>query len=339
MKQKKQHRTLVLSRGTIAVKSITVLIVGVAGLGIGLTGCSSGLGSSSTTAVPVLLGKGNIHGSVYGGQQPVIGAKIQLYYVGSSGRGSAATALIPTQDQVVYNGSPGTGALTDSSGNFQITGDYTCPTTSQQVYLVASGGTSQGLGVTASIPPLPLMAPLGDCAILAANATTTSLQINEITTVASVYALAPYMTGYANVGAASVNNTGLINAVGNFNNLVNVTTGTAGGALLPTGATVPVTEINTLANIYRLLRQHPALKFRRLHDAGLGHLGHGYDRHGAGVRQESRLLHADRSLLSRFGHRALPACLFFTAWRLDHRQSNTPAAERSARRMVSPSTA
>ncbi len=248
MKQTKQNRTLVLSRRAISVKSISALAVGMAGLGICLTGCGNGLGTSTTSVAPVAAGKGTIQGKIYGGQQPVVGAKIQLYYVGSNGLGSNATPLIPSADQVVYNGSAGTGALTDSSGGFRITGDYTCPTVSQQVYLVATGGTSQGAGGSVN-SAIALMAPLGDCATLALNAATTSVQINEITTVASVYALAPYMTGYANVGAASVNNTGLINAVGNFSNLANIATGNAGGASLPTGATVPVAEINTLANV------------------------------------------------------------------------------------------
>ncbi len=248
MKQSKRNSKLVLSYGAIARKGITAVIGGVAVLGMGLTGCTNGLGSSSSTASPVLSGSGVIEGVVHGGQQPVIGAKLQLYYVGSTGLGSAATPLIPSADQVVYNGSVNTGALTDSNGNFRITGDYTCPTTSQQVYLVATGGTSQGSGGSVN-SAIALMAPLGDCATLVANAATTSVFLDEVTTVAAVYALAPYMTGYANVGATSVNNTGLINAVGNFSNLANLSTGSAGGASLPTGATVPVTEINTLADI------------------------------------------------------------------------------------------
>jgi streptogramin lyase len=94
------------------------------------------------------------------------------------------------------------------------------------------------------------MAPLGDCATLVANASTTFVQINEITTVAAAYVFAPYMTDYAHVGAASVNNTGLINAVGNFNTLASLSSGySPGPGAALSGATVPYTEINTLANI------------------------------------------------------------------------------------------
>jgi len=233
-------------------KNTTALLGGLALMGfvgLGLTGCSNGVGSASTTDAPVLSTHGAIHGNVHGGQQPVIGAKIQLYYVGSSGLGSAATALIPSGDQVVYNSGATagtTGALTDSNGDFNITGDYTCPTPSQQVYLVATGGNS-GSGTNTAIS---LMAPLGDCTTLANNASTTAVQINEVTTVASVYALAPYMTSYSHVGAASVNNTGLINAVGNFSTLASLSTGSSPGPSASlSSATVPSTEIYTLANI------------------------------------------------------------------------------------------
>jgi streptogramin lyase len=223
--------------------------IGMCAIALTLTGCGVGGSSSSATvgAAPLQV-HGGISGNVHGGQQPVTSAKIQLYAVGSSGLASAATPLIPAADQVVYNPAATagtTGALTDSNGNFLITGDYTCPTPSPQVYLVATGGNS-GSGANGAIA---LMAPLGDCAALVQNASLTYVQINELTTIASAYALAPFMSGYANVGAPTVNAPGLINAVANFNALVSLTTGAAGGASLPTGAVVPTTEINTLGNI------------------------------------------------------------------------------------------
>ncbi len=212
-----------------------------------LAGCAGALAGDTTTKVAVPSARA-ITGNVHGGQNPVIGSAIQLYAVGSGSQFPAATPLIATADQVVYNpGAPAgtTGALTDSAGNFNITGDYTCPTPSPQVYIVATGGNS-GSGSNSAIS---LMAPLGDCATLVANAASTALQINEVTTIASVYALAPFMSGYKNAGAVAVNAPGLIQAVANFNNLSNVATGQAGGASLPAGASVPTTEINTLADI------------------------------------------------------------------------------------------
>jgi hypothetical protein len=229
---------------------LATLTVSLAALGLGLAGCGTGLSTSSNANTVSGATRGGITGNVHGGQSPIIGAAIQLYSVGASGLGSTASALIPSSFQTAGN------ASTDSNGSFNITGDYSCTKNAAggtisdgQVYIVATGGTSQGTPGTNLNSGIALMAPLGDCASLVANASTTSLQINELTTVASVYALAQFMTGYANVGAATANNTGLINAVGNVNNLVNVTLGSTGGASLPAGATVPTTQLNTLADI------------------------------------------------------------------------------------------
>jgi streptogramin lyase len=237
MKIVKQKSRVMLSEQRLAVCALSLAA-------IGLAGCSNGLSSASSTGTsPVQLVQGRVTGNVHGGQNPVSAATIQLYAVGSTGLQSAATALI-TSSSVV--GGTGTyPVVTNSSGDFNITGDYTCPTPSPQVYLVATGGNSGG-GTNSAIA---LMAPLGDCATLKLNTATTFVQINELTTVASAYALAPFMSGFANVGAATVNAPGLINAVANFNNLVNLSTGVAGGASLPAGATVPVAEINTLGDV------------------------------------------------------------------------------------------
>jgi len=195
-----------------------------------LTGCGAGLSTSDANVQ--VTGHGVISGNVHGGQQPVVGATIQLYAVGTTGLKSAAAPLI------------GSTVVTNSSGVFSISGLYSC-TGATQVYLTATGGSSGGAANSA----IALMAPLGSCSTLLANAATTFVQINELTTVASAYALAPFMSNYTHIGATGSNPTGLVNAVANFNNLVNLSTGFTGGASLPAGATVPATQLNTLANI------------------------------------------------------------------------------------------
>ena len=87
-----------------------------------------------------------------------------------------------------------------AGGGFSITHDYNCPSATSQVYLVASGGNpclSAGTNNTA----LALMAALGPCGQLNGS---TFVDIDEVTTVASVYALAQFMTagGGANLGAS-----------------------------------------------------------------------------------------------------------------------------------------
>ena len=92
-----------------------------------------------------------LHGQVRGGQQPVSGASIVLYAAGAAGDGAGSTNLLAPN--VV---------TTDTSGNFDITSDYSCPSANTQVYLVASGG-NPGLGSEVDNSALVMMAALGNC--------------------------------------------------------------------------------------------------------------------------------------------------------------------------------
>jgi streptogramin lyase len=212
-------------RGLAASASALALAGLLAGCGGALlnTGGTDGSGGGVTV---------HFQGNVHGGQAPVTGAFLQLYSVGTGGPQSAATPLI----------TPGS-VTSDSNGNFTLTGTYSC-TSATQVYLVAT----QGNPGSVANPNLSMMAALGDCATLKANAATTFIQMNELTTVAAAYALAPFAKDYADIGATGSNPTGLLNAFANANMLVSTTSGAAPGTV-PAGATVPVTELNTLANI------------------------------------------------------------------------------------------
>jgi sugar lactone lactonase YvrE len=205
-----------------------------------LTGCGGMVNDGLSAAQAGMTLKGNVHG----GQQPVIGATIQLYAAQATGYGASSVAV----------GSP---ATTDSSGAFTITPGYTCPASpNDQVYITSVGG-NPGAGANAN---LTLMAALGPCSNLSPS---TFINLNEVTTVASVYALSGFMADYLHVGGSSTNYTGLKNAFATANNLVNTATGVAltvtpayVPANVPTGATsatfqsiVPQAEINTLANI------------------------------------------------------------------------------------------
>jgi hypothetical protein len=179
------------------------------------------------------------HGEAYGGQQPVTGMMLQLYAVGGSGYGSVATGLFsPT-------------ISTDSSGNFSFPTGY-CPSGSPavDVYLVGIGGVPIA-GATGGVqnPNLALMVALGPCNSLTGG---THIRMNELTTVAAVWALAPFMSGnthsYLNVGTSSTNATGLSLAFEAASEVVNTSNGTFPGTL-PTGATLPTTELNTIADI------------------------------------------------------------------------------------------
>jgi trimeric autotransporter adhesin len=180
--------------------------------------------------LPIPAGK---HGLVHGGQQPVSGATIQLYAVGTTGDGSASTPLL----------SPA--PLTDANGAFNISGTYHCPSSSSLVYIVASGG-NPGLASGTNNSALVLMAALGPCGNLSAS---TYIFINELTTLAAVYPLAPYMTSPSVIGSSSTDAAALANAFTLASEFVNTSIGAAPGTGVPTGTIVPVAQINTIGDI------------------------------------------------------------------------------------------
>jgi len=201
-----------------------------------LSGCAQVVNSPETASggAAVLA----LQGQVHGGQQPVSGATLKLYAAGSTGYGSAYSYA--TADSLLGNNA----VTTNSSGHFVLTGQFQCPASNPEVYLVARGGTSV-VGLAAN-PNLVMMTALGPCLNLSSS---TSIQVNEVTTVASVWALAPFMTGITNVGTSAGNSAGLANAFAAVNKLVNTATGSAPGPMLPAGATLPTAELNSLANI------------------------------------------------------------------------------------------
>jgi streptogramin lyase len=175
-----------------------------------------------------------LQGHVLGGQQPVNGATIFLYAAGSSGPGTGAVNLLAPNL-----------VTTDASGSFAITGDYLCPTPTTQVYLVALGG-NPGLASGDTNPALALMTALGNCGALTSSS---SIVIDEVTTVASVYALSQFLAPGAIVGSSPTNATGLASAFALVDNLVNPATGLAPGAALPASAVTEPAKLNTLANV------------------------------------------------------------------------------------------
>jgi streptogramin lyase len=89
------------------------------------------------------------------------------------------------------------------------------------------------------------MTALGPCGSINSGS---SFVVNEVTTAASVWALASFMAAGGNVGASCTNTTGLDNAFLTANNLANPVTGASPGAALPSNLAVPTSKLNTLAN-------------------------------------------------------------------------------------------
>lgn len=185
-------------------------------------------GCSVLPSVPFAQAIGN-NEVVIGGRQPVANSTIQLYAVGTTGNDAPATPLLTKT------------IVTDANGNFNITGLYSC-TDATEVYMTAVGGDPLP-GVTNE--NLALMTAIGPCASLTSA---TPIVLNELTTIAAVNALAPYMTSYAAVGSSSSDIGDLQSAFILANQLVNPSTGVSPGFNVPTGFTVPSGKINTLGD-------------------------------------------------------------------------------------------
>jgi hypothetical protein len=181
-----------------------------------------------------------LQGTVHGGQQPVSGATIKLYAAGVNGYATGATSLLTSS------------VTTDSNGAFTITGQYTCPTASSQLYIVATGG-NPGLGTPTNNASLVLMAALGPCSLHGLQYTLDPnlfINIDEVTTVASVYALSGFISpSTTQIGASATNSLGMANAFQTVPNLVNITSGLALATTPGGNGTVPQAKINTLADI------------------------------------------------------------------------------------------
>ncbi|SNT34384.1 Streptogramin lyase [Granulicella rosea] len=192
-----------------------------------------GCGGTSTTAngggsTPVTPVASLVHGAVTNGALPLQSASVQLYTVGASGLASAAAPLLANA------------VTTDATGAFS----FPLPAcgSATLVYLSATGGSS-GAGANGATS---LLAALGPCSALTSSS---SFHIDELTTVATVFALAPFIADAAHIGASGNVPAGLANAFSMVNALVNTTSGAMPGPTLATSATAPVATLNTLANI------------------------------------------------------------------------------------------
>ena len=222
-----------------------------------LSGCSLQNTATSSSSSGLAL-----QGRVHGGQQPINGGHVYLFAANSTGYGGSGIApsnlntsislltSVPGVTNVDTSGGATNGdyyVKTAADGSFSITGDYTCPGNAQ-VYLYALGG-DPGAGTN---PAAGLLAALGACPASGNFAATTPyVWINEVTTVATAYAMAGFATDATHVSSSgtSLAQVGIANAFANAANLATLSTGVARS--LQTGGTIafPTSLVNTLANI------------------------------------------------------------------------------------------
>lgn len=218
---------------------------------LGLSGCSANFGSVSQDPAQTTV---HLQGIAHGGQQPLSGAHIYMYAAGTTGYGSASTSLLTSATGNPADENGNFYVTTDATGAFNIGDTFACPTGggSTEVYLYMVGGNPQqpvNGNPSTDNPHAGLLSTLGTCAQVG---TIPAVSMNESTTIAAAFALAPYATDATHIGSSStaLGMQGLVNAGVNALNLVDQATGQI-NATLPANAnaSIPVSTINTLADI------------------------------------------------------------------------------------------
>jgi hypothetical protein len=191
---------------------------------VSLVGCgyNGSAGSMHATAA--------IHGTVQGGATPVSNAKIQLYAVGTTGVGSAAHPLL---DEAV---------TTTESGAFEIPASYECPSPSAEMYVVARGG-KPGPSASSENPSIALATVVGPC-----SSPTTTVLVNEVTTIGTVWPLANYIKSPTSVGS-NAGDTAFTSAAATIPQFVNLLEGTSPGTATEESYFTQNTKLYSLANL------------------------------------------------------------------------------------------
>jgi sugar lactone lactonase YvrE len=199
-------------------------------------GCGTGSGSSITSP-PYNPPTGNFTGlpftgKVMAGKAALVGASVQVYAAGSTGNSSAPTQLFSSA------------ITTDAGGSFTVNASYTCPFSNSILYIVARGGSVSGS--SSANDNATLMSTIGQCQNLTG---TPVFVVNEVTTVASAYAMTQFMSAGATLGASATNSTGISNAAMTVANLINLNTGAVTGDEFPATGKAPTARLNALANL------------------------------------------------------------------------------------------
>jgi hypothetical protein len=213
----------------------------------------------------------SIGGKLYGGNQPVSFATVNLWFAGQ-GVGSLPTIAATTMSA---NDGYGSFSFTKNPTNGQATSGntFSCPANDPLVYVVATGGNTLNSGPnTVNNSAAVFLAPYGDCFALDGSS---YVNMTEVTTVATMAALQQYFNpasvstptaiaeSFATDGTGQAK-TAISNAFNLISNMVNLANGQAlttktipyGSIVVGTGAsgtsvtaTPEAAKINLIANI------------------------------------------------------------------------------------------
>ncbi|MGD0347830.1 MAG: NHL repeat-containing protein, partial [Terracidiphilus sp.] len=107
-------------------------------------------------------------------------------------------------------------------------------------------GGRPGVAAAVANDAVALLTVLGACNQMAASS---QIVVNEVTTVAAMYALSQFFSPGANLGASSTNVAGLENAVAMASALVDINTGSSPGSAFAANGSSPAAKIDSLANL------------------------------------------------------------------------------------------
>ena len=197
-----------------------------------LTLTSNGTGSPQTVALTGngVSGPAPFQIVVRAGAQLIAGAVVQGYAAGTTGNGSAPTALFSVP------------LTTSSTGFATIPTTFSCPAGSPMVYVVSRGGTVAG--ASGANQNAVLATAVGAC-----SGVFSGIVVNEATTVAAIEALAPFYAVGGSIGSTATNTVGLANAFATAATLADPVAGTSPGSTLPSNAVSPAKRVNSLANL------------------------------------------------------------------------------------------
>jgi len=216
-----------------------------------LSGCLNAPMTNNTIESNTVRGTA-LKGIVHGGRQPIVGAHVYLLQAntgGYAGPGVAASTNNLSNSLLAgtgYSDSIGSYVLTNSSGVFNISGDYSC-TPNSQVYLYALGGDA-GAGANSAAG---LLAALGNCPITDSFSSSLYIVVNEVSTIAMAYSVAGYATDALHVSStgSALALTGIANAFATAANLETLGTGVALTTTPAGNGTAPQVMVDTLADI------------------------------------------------------------------------------------------
>ena len=220
-------------------------------------GCSN-MTSTASSSLGATAQAIQLSGHIKGGNQPVSGATVTLYFAGQTGVPSAATPVATTTSANDGYGSFSFTRAADGGTNSGSGSTFSCPVNppgsvlaqngGPYVYVVARGGNTVNDGSSSVNNDAVFIAPFGRCGSIGAS---TFINMSEVVTVATVAAIHQYMDPTAanietSIGADGIyiSDVALSNSFNTVSNLVDLSTGLARTSTTRTSTTTGVAAVS-----------------------------------------------------------------------------------------------